>query len=165
MNVDAGALVVSEVIAGVIWIVIDDDFVAIPIPPVYICIVGLGDTEVEAIEPEAVRASSAESPHMARAETRSKASVFPGVVKVIMYIAPARVMANPAIPRIDVGRFGVTRMIIEPPIFFPRRVVYRRRPVLRGLGMIVSRAPMVAVVVTIVSTVLSERERGTNCKS
>jgi hypothetical protein len=114
VNVSAQPRVVSQVPADIIGIRINHDVVPVPKPAVNIAQIIGGDAEKEAAKPEAVRAASLKPPYMMRAIGSGEASMLPGVIKMVVLIISALVVPHPLIvARMDVGRFGVTRVVVE----------------------------------------------------
>jgi hypothetical protein len=79
MDVSANAHVVGEVPAVVIGIFVNYDVVAVPAPVIAVSVVGGGDAEIEAAEPEAIPISAREMPDMLAAEAAGEVSVLPGM--------------------------------------------------------------------------------------
>ena len=128
VNVGPQSHVVSEIPAHVVRIVIDDDIVAVPEPPVAVGHVIRCDAEKEAAEPEPVRTSADQAPYVVRAERSGKAAVFPRAVEVVMGIVPGPV-PNPAIiGRVNVRGFRMVRFVVELRMVVRRNVrhVWRR---------------------------------------
>jgi len=81
----------------VIGIVIDHDVIAIPIPIAAVThIVGRNRKE-EAAEPEAPRAASAQSPHMAATNTSREMAVLPRMIHAIMLVAASGIVSYPPV--------------------------------------------------------------------
>ena len=78
-----------------VGVFVDDDVVGVPEPSVDVAEVVGGYAEVEATEPEAGGAASAETPDVGGAEACGEVAVLPGVVEVIVGIVWAAVVADP----------------------------------------------------------------------
>lgn len=113
MNVAVGAQarVVGEVPAVVVGIFVDDDLVGAPIPIAAEAVVGGGDAEGEAAEPEAVAVAAFDAPLMAGAEAASEAAMLKRMIEVIVGVIAAGVMADPRIVGVNVGGFGVALFV------------------------------------------------------
>ena len=130
MNVSAESHVVSEIPAVVVGILIDDDVIAIPEPVATVANVIRSHAEIEAAEPEAVGAASSQMPDVAAAEAARKASVLPGMIKVIVSIVGASAMANPFAIGMDVRRIRMSGLVVE--VRRRRRRVRSRSRAVRG---------------------------------
>jgi hypothetical protein len=118
VNVGAEPRVVGEIPAFVVGIVVDDDIVAVPVPAVAEGYVIGGYPEVEAAEPEASRAAASQTPVMFGAKAAGEATVFPRVIEMIVRIVAAGVVAYPVIAFVDVGRVGVSLMVVKVAMIF-----------------------------------------------
>ena len=108
MDVGSEADVVGEVPAGVIGVVVDDDVVGVPEPSVGVGEVPGGYSEVEATEPEAGWAASAETPDVGGTEAAGEVAVLLGVVEVETGVVATVVVAYPVAVVFDVGGVGVS---------------------------------------------------------
>ena len=114
MDIGAQPDVIGQVPTGVVGIVVKDDLVAVPDPVIAEGIVERGDLEGEAAEPETLPVSSGDPEDMAGAETAREASVFPGVIEVIVLIAAAGIVSDPAVAvRVDVWSVRVPGLVAK----------------------------------------------------
>src|SRR5664279_1076490 len=104
VHVNARANVVGEVVTFVIRVVVDDDFIAIPVPAIRVYDVAGGDAEIEAAKPEAAGSTPGESPNVARAESAGEAAVLPRMVEMEANVGATRIMADPMVAGIYVRR-------------------------------------------------------------
>jgi hypothetical protein len=112
VNIGSESRIIGEIPARVIWIVVYHDVVAVPQPIAGVVIVVRRHTPEEATEPETVPASAFEAINVVAADFAAEASVFPGVVKMVVSIAAARVMADPTIAfRVNVRSFGMALLV------------------------------------------------------
>ena len=92
-----------------IRVVINHDIVVGPVPIIDIVIVVRRNTEIKTAEPETLPISALHPVDMIAANFAAEASVFPGMIEVIVGIIAPRVMSNLAIVlSMDVRRLGVT---------------------------------------------------------
>ena len=96
-----------------VGIFIDDDVVAVPEPVAAEADVIGSDAEIEATEPEAVGTAPREMPDVAASEAAGKASVFPGMIEVVMGIVAAGVMADPFAIGMNVRRVRMSGLVVE----------------------------------------------------
>jgi hypothetical protein len=107
VDVSAEADVVGEVPAVMVWVVIDYDLVGAPVPAVAEAVVSGGYIEIKTAEPEALAVATFDVPHMALADASAEAAMLPGVIKVIVRIIVAGIVAYPLIVAVNVRSFGV----------------------------------------------------------
>lgn len=105
--------VVGQVPAIVVGIFVNHDIVAIPEPVVAVAEVEGGYAETKTAEPEQVRAAAAEMPHMAAAEAAGEVPMLPGMIEMIVNVAPAGVVADPFAVVMNVGSIGMPRLVVE----------------------------------------------------
>ena len=105
VRVTAQPHVVAEVPANVVRVVIDHDLVTIPQPTVDKAIIVRGDAKVEAVEEKTISVSSRKPEDMPGAEAASEASVFPGMIEVVVGIISSGVMSEPPTLVINVVTF------------------------------------------------------------
>lgn len=108
MNVGSEANVVGEVPAHVVRVIVDDDRIIRPIPIPAISDVVRRDAEEESTKAEATWTAPAEMPHMSTTNLTGKASMFPGVVEMIMRIVTPRIMPDPLVVGMHVWRFRMS---------------------------------------------------------
>ena len=111
VNVRSEPHVVSQVIAVVIGIFIDDHVVAIPEPAVAEGNVKVGDAEIETAEPEATGTAAAQMPAVIGTEAAGKVSVLPGMIEMIVGIVAAGVVADPFAVGMNVWSIGMSAFI------------------------------------------------------
>jgi Crp-like helix-turn-helix protein len=118
-DVDVGAQpgVVGEVEAVVIRIFKDHDPVGIPAPVIAETVVVGGDVEVEVVKPETLPIPSCQPKVMAAAKAAVEAAVFPRALDLIIAVAPAAVMSNPAVVGVHVRSVGVPFPVAIGAIF------------------------------------------------
>ena len=126
VEVSASPCVVGEVVTWVVGVVINDDFIAAPIPVTGISEVVGRDAEIEAIEPEPAGRTSHESPDMSGAEAASEVAVLPRTIDVVVFSPTSDVMTDPSIATIYVRSFGMAGLIVEVTVFRTDRGVLRR---------------------------------------
>src|SRR4030095_7109325 len=90
-DVDVGAesRVVGEVPPVVVRVLVDHDAVRVPQPAIDKWVVVSSNAEKEAIEPEALPASSAQDEHMPRSESAGEVSVRPRMIEMVVRIKTA----------------------------------------------------------------------------
>jgi hypothetical protein len=113
VDVSTQSDVVSQVPAVVVGIFVNDDVIAVPEPVAAEANVIRSHTEIEAAEPEAVGAASGQMPNVATAEAAGKASVFPGMIKVVVGIVTAGVVSDPFAVGVDVRRVRMSGLVVE----------------------------------------------------
>jgi hypothetical protein len=109
LDVDVGAEadVVGEVPTVMVRVVVDYDLVGAPVPVVAEAVVSGGDIEIETAEPEALAVATFDAPHVALADASDEAAMLPGMIKVIVGIIAAGIVAYPLIVGVNVRSFGV----------------------------------------------------------
>jgi hypothetical protein len=122
--------VIRKVPTVMVRIVVDHDLVAIPEPAVAEAIIERGDLKVEAVEPEALSASSSEPEDMPAADASREASMLPGTVEVIPGIVAAGIVPDPAVVGMDVRNIRMPGLIAK----------IARRAALRGATTWTSRS-------------------------
>jgi hypothetical protein len=80
VNVCAQPRVIRQIVAGVVWIVIDHDVVIVPKPVISVCVVIRRKLKEIAAYIESIRAPSTKSPDVLRADATAEAPVFPRTV-------------------------------------------------------------------------------------
>lgn len=125
MDVGSQPHVISQVVAYIVGIVIDDDVIAIPDPIIHVNDVRVRNLEEEPAKTKAVRIAAAQSPYMPSADRSGKVSVLPRMVEVEARIVPF--MPDPTIVLgMDVGRFGVAFLIAIGAMVLWGRCLMRR---------------------------------------
>jgi len=107
MDVSAEADVVGQVPAVMVWVVVEYDLVGVPGPVVAEGVVSGGRTEVETAEPEALAVATFDPPRVTLADASGEAAMLPGMIKVIVGIIAAGIVAYPLIVGVHVRSFGV----------------------------------------------------------
>ena len=82
VNVSSQAPVVSEIVSGVIRILVNGDGIAVPVPIRYICPVNGCNLEVITVEPEALTAAARNMEYMSRSEPEPELTVGERVIDV-----------------------------------------------------------------------------------
>lgn len=100
VHVRAQPDVVGQVPSHVIGIDIDHDLIGIPQPVIAEGEIVLRHIEEEPAEPEAPGASATQPKDIARSESTSETTVLPRVIEMIVIVAPARAMPDPAAVRV-----------------------------------------------------------------
>jgi hypothetical protein len=109
-DVDVGAEpgVISQIVAGVVGIFVDDNLVASPVPIRAKSDIRVGHTEVESVEPETRRPTAGQTPDVTRPEASGEVSVRPGMVYMIAGVVRPLVVPYPVIVPFDVRRVWMT---------------------------------------------------------
>ena len=97
MSVRAQPRVVGKIPANMVWILVDHDLIASPVPTRNDVEIVRGDIPVEIIEPEALRVSSRKHEYMLRSKTAAEMSVCPWLSEMVMRIGSATIVPNPFI--------------------------------------------------------------------
>lgn len=112
MDIFACADVVSQIPADMVGIVVDHDIVIVPKPVAAIVIVVWRDLEEEATNIEPISTAAAQSPNVPWAKAGSEMPVLPGMVKMIVLVIAARIVANPAVIfSMHVGSFRMAFLV------------------------------------------------------
>src|SRR5579864_3278331 len=98
-----------------IRIFVDDDLIAIPEPVIAEIVVVGGHAEVEAVEKEAVSGSTGQTENVTPSKAARKPSMFKGTINVVMGIVTSRIVADPLIVGVHVGRVGMSGLIDKSP--------------------------------------------------
>ena len=78
-----------------VGVLIEHDLVGVPKPVIAEGNIIRGHAKVVAAEPEALRPASRKPPNMAAAEATREASMFPGMIEMIVDVIAASIMPNP----------------------------------------------------------------------
>jgi hypothetical protein len=159
VNVGAKAHVISEIPSYMVGVFVNRDVVAVPIPVIAVRKIKWGDTEIEAVKPEAAGIATLHAPPVCTAETPLEAAILPRVVDVeALVVAPAFV-SHPFAVVVDVRSFGmILTVAIRTPVSvlvmvaFVRIAMIRLGPVARDVS---SADVVVAVVVAVVTVFVS----------
>lgn len=138
MAVGAEANVIGEVPADVVGIFVDDDLVGIPEPIAAEAEVGRSNAEIEAVEPEAGRAAAGEMPDMAFAEAAGEVAMLPRLIKMVVGIVGARIVADPFAVGVNVRSFGVAGFVGIVGLFgrgLTRRSLHGRGTFFRNIAV------------------------------
>jgi hypothetical protein len=112
VDIGAESRIIGEIPTWVIWVVVYRDVVGVPQPVAGVVIVVRRDTPVKAAEPETVPASSFEAINVVAANFAAEASVLPGMVKMVVSIAAARIVTDPMITfSVNVRSFGMALLV------------------------------------------------------
>lgn len=138
MKISAETWVVSEVPAGVVGVVINNDVIRVPAPTVSVGKVKRRNVPVPSVEPEAAWIAAGEMPHMMRTKAAGPAAVLPGAIETIMRIVTARIVADPD-AAVDMGLRWMTIMVAEVVMLavVVRRAAIRCGPAGRHAGVLV----------------------------
>lgn len=96
-----------------IWIVVDDNVIIVPIPVVDITDIKGSDAEVVSAEPEARRTSAPETPYEARSETALEVAVLPRMIQMEPGVVWPPVMPHPFAVLVDVRCLGMSLLIAK----------------------------------------------------
>ena len=113
VGVGAGPGVVGQIPAWMIWIFVDHDGVAVPVPVVDVVIVVGRDAKVKIVEPEAVAIAASKAVFMTAPKTAGETTVFPGTIDVIVLVAAAGIVTDPMVVVVDVRGLRMIGMIAE----------------------------------------------------
>ena len=91
------AYVVRQVISHVVWIVIDDDVIAVPHPVGASIVIVRRGLKEESADVETLTVAAMQPPDVAGADGSGEMSVLPGMIEMIVRIAPAGFVPDPAI--------------------------------------------------------------------
>jgi hypothetical protein len=91
----------------VVWVIVNYDIVAVPIPVVAIGQVKRGDAEVKPAKPETSGIAAFDAPPVSTAEATVEAAMLPGVLQVEACVLAAGVVSDPFAVAMDVGGFGM----------------------------------------------------------
>ena len=111
VDVSAEADVVGQVPAVMVWVVVEYDLVGAPDPIVAEAEVSGSHTEIETAEPEALAVATFDAPHVALADAPREAAMLPGMIKMIVGIVAAGIVAYPLIVGVNVRSFGVAGFV------------------------------------------------------
>jgi hypothetical protein len=129
VDVSSQPHVISQIVTGVVRIVIDHDVIVVPEPVSGVVIIVRRHLEEEAANVESIKSTAAQAPDVPRAKAYGKVSVLPGMVKVVVLVIAARIVANPAIIfSVDVRGLRVAFLVVIPGV-----VLLWRTPLLRRL--------------------------------
>src|SRR4051794_18168667 len=103
MNISARTGVICKIVSGMVRIIVNDDLIAIPIPAIHVTEVVRCNSEVEAVEPEPIRAAAGQPPDVPRPETAPESAVLPRMLDTIVLVMTPHVVAYPASALIDMG--------------------------------------------------------------
>jgi hypothetical protein len=101
-------------------IIVDDHVIAVPKPAVTVSNIIRRNAEVEAIEPEAAGAAATQTPAMIRPEAAAEMPVLPGMIKVVVRVITASVVADPVTALVDVRGIGMAGMVGKVAMVFRR---------------------------------------------
>jgi hypothetical protein len=111
MNVRTQSDVIGKIPTVVVGIVVNHDLVAVPQPVIAKGDVVGSDAKVESAEPKARRTAAFDPVHMATTDSPAEASMFPGMIKMLVSIVAAGVMSDPFPVGVNVRGFGMTRLV------------------------------------------------------
>src|ERR1700722_4800573 len=88
-------------------VVVDHDLVGAPLPVAAEAVVSRGHVKIETAEPEALAVAAFDAPHVALADASGEAAMLPGMIKVVVGIIAAGIVAYPLVVGVNVRSFGV----------------------------------------------------------
>jgi hypothetical protein len=103
--------VIGDVPTRVSRVLVKNDAVAAPKPVVAELVLVRGEAEIAGAQPETLGSAALQRENMAVAETAGKVSVLLRQIEVEERIAGARLVSNPAIVRIHVGRIRMSPFV------------------------------------------------------
>ena len=112
VDVCAQPRVVNEIPADMVWIVVDDDRVAVPQPVIHQAVVVRSNAKVEAVEKESAAVPAPKMKQMVPAKPAGKAPVFERVIEMIVGIVAARVVPDPPLA-VDMRPTRVVRRVVK----------------------------------------------------
>ena len=98
-----------------------------------------GSAEIEAVKPEAVSVAACQVKNVVRFETAGKASMFEGMVQVVMRVVLSALLSGQGAIGLNVRRLRVPRLIGTLPHLQPGVCCGRSGPAFRGSGWISKR--------------------------
>src|ERR1035441_59702 len=103
VSVGAQPRVVGKIPANMVWVFVDHDLIASPVPAGDDVVIVRGDVPVEIVEPEAFPVSSREVENVLRSKAAVETSVSPRLIEAEMRVVAATIVAYPsAVPGIHV---------------------------------------------------------------
>ena len=96
VNVCPQAYVVRQVISHVVWIVIDDDVIAVPHPVGASIVIVRSGLKEESADVETLAIAAMQPPDVTGADGSGEMSVLPGMIEMIVRIAPAGFVSRPS---------------------------------------------------------------------
>jgi hypothetical protein len=100
--------VVRQVPADVVRVIVDGDLIAVPEPVVDEAVVVRRYAEIESVEPKTISVAAFEPELVSASNSSRVATVFKGVIEVIVGIIAARIMSNPMVVIVYVRNVRVT---------------------------------------------------------
>ena len=97
MDIGSQARVVSQVIPDVVWVVVDDDVVAVPQPVRASIVIIWRCLKEESADIKAVAIAAMQPPDVMGADGSGEVSVLPGMIEMIVRIAPSGFVSHPVI--------------------------------------------------------------------
>lgn len=167
MDIGAETDVIGQIKAHIVGIVVDNDVIVVPKPVAAIGIVVRRNLEEKTAYVKSIRGAAAQPPDVLSANAAAEASVFPGMIDVVVDIVASARMAYPAVIfRVDVGSFRMAFLVaIGGPLLFLwgrcvivmwlacRRGMRRRRAV--GWNVSISNTVFTAAVLGVTLRLLS----------
>jgi hypothetical protein len=100
----------------VVWIVINDDVIAVPRPVGASIVIIRSRLKEESADVEPIAVSSMQPPDVTGSDGPGEMSVLPGMIEVIVSIAPAGFVSHPAIVlSVNVGRRRMPGLVLVCP--------------------------------------------------
>jgi hypothetical protein len=118
-----------------IGIIVDYDVVCIPEPAIAETNIVWSHRKEEATEPEAAGATASEAPDVSAPETAGEVAMLPRMIKVVMSVIAAGIMAHPFSAAVHVRSIGMPFPVAEVAILFGwTRILCARRTVSRNVS-------------------------------
>jgi len=95
-----------------VWVVVDDDRVAVPQPVIHEVVVVRSDAKVEAVEKESAAVPALKTKHVALAQSAGKAPACERAIVMIVGIVAPRVVPDPPLA-VDMRRTGMVRRVMR----------------------------------------------------
>ena len=107
MNVRAEPGVVRQVPAVVVGVIVDGDLITVPEPVAAEAEVVRRHAKIEPVEPETISPAAFKPELVSSFEPTREATVFPGVIEVVMRIVATRIMSDPSVVMVHVRNVRV----------------------------------------------------------
>jgi hypothetical protein len=114
MNVSTQPWVISQVPPIVVWVLIDDDVVTVPLPVVDEGVIVRCNAKEEPVKIKPLSVSSLKPQDMVAAEAASEAAVFEWMIDAVVGIVTAGIMSYPPVVCLNVGNFPVFSLPLLP---------------------------------------------------
>ena len=111
VHIDTEPRIVSEIVARVVWIIVQNNVVAGQVPTVHVRQVGPCNAEIEAVEEESVGTASTQPVDVTATNMARVVPVLPRPIQMVS--RAATLVTNPASARVNVRRIGMTRRVVK----------------------------------------------------